>query len=358
MSERLSMLRALLDNPASNPTAIIMGIVIVVLALLLIVVILLLWALPRAGAPVDATATPPRTSKQRRVASARQRIIGAVLTWTMLLGSLIAAYAVTSDVAYCGTVCHAMGPHSDSWRASSHSAVPCVRCHEGQPVLSIPSAVLSRARSLVSQATRSASGGRSSIPSARCLECHADIARQVKVSKRGVAMAHEQVIAAGAACDDCHGVQGHDKAGTRPAMSSCLRCHDDKTAPATCKTCHRTSTAALLEPSGTTFGKVELPGKPTCGGCHPQTSCDECHGLRMPHPAGYANPKLHARPAAFEGKYKLCYRCHVFADCSECHMAFEAHGNDWRNRHKTYPRTTTWCLPCHNNTQMCVLCHS
>jgi amino acid transporter len=105
MSERLSMMRALLDNPSSNPTAIIMGIVIIVLALLLLVVILLLWALPRAGAPVHATAAAPRPAKRRRAPSARQRIIGTVLAWIMLLGSLAAAYTVTSDSAYCGTVC-------------------------------------------------------------------------------------------------------------------------------------------------------------------------------------------------------------------------------------------------------------
>jgi hypothetical protein len=357
MSERLSMLQALLDNPASNPTAIIMGIVIVVLALLLLVVVLLLWALPRADAPLRDSAPAARPSAKRRVPSTRRRLIGTALTWVMLLGALAAAYTVTSESTYCGTVCHAMSPLSDSWRASSHAAVPCVRCHEGRTVLSLPSAVVSRTRSLVSQATRSATGGRSSVPPSRCLDCHADIQRRITVSKRGIAMAHKQVIEAGSSCDDCHGVQGHDKAGTRPAMSACLRCHDDSTVSAACTTCHRSSTARLLEPSDTIFGKVELPAKPTCEGCHPQTSCDKCHGLRMPHPSGYADPKLHARPAAFTGKDRLCYRCHVFGDCNECHMAFEAHVRDWQNVHKTYPRNTSWCRPCHNTPDMCGICH-
>src|SRR5262249_34060001 len=51
---------------------------------------------------------------------------------------------------------------------------------------------------------------------------------------------HKIHIDRGARCADCHAVAAVDLA-TRaeiPRMSSCLGCHDGKTAPAACTTCH------------------------------------------------------------------------------------------------------------------------
>jgi hypothetical protein len=195
------------------------------------------------------------------------------------------------------------------------------------------------------------------VPSSRCLGCHSGILTSVVVSKSGLAMAHEQVIAKGSTCDDCHGSQGHEKKGVGPTMASCLRCHDGKTASAACTTCHRKPAQSITGVGDTGYGKVRLPNKPTCEGCHSQDTCDTCHGIRMPHPDNFADPKLHARLAAFGGKNKVCYRCHTFSDCDPCHLPFNAHVLDWQHVHAKSPRDGLWCRGCHKTKDMCALCH-
>jgi hypothetical protein len=351
----LSALRSLVEHPANNPTAAAVGIGIVVVALLLAAASLLAWGMPRRG----SAETDPFAGRARRTGtSARISRIGRLVASILTLAAVAVAYAVTSQSSACGTSCHAMVPDTDTWRLSSHAAVPCVRCHEGLPILSAPTAVASRTRSLIAELSEQGTGGESSIPASRCLSCHGSIADRVVVAENGVAMSHRQVIASGASCDDCHGAQGHEPPGRVPPMSACLRCHDGTRASAACAACHRRSTGRLLVPTDSRFGKVELAETPTCGGCHSEATCDACHGLRMPHPADYKDPQRHARPAAFGRKVKLCYRCHTFADCNECHLSFNAHVQDWQKRHGEYPRDTEWCGGCHRTAYMCGLCHN
>ena len=52
--------------------------------------------------------------------------IGAVL---VLMGAFtFAAVEITGQSWFCNS-CHVMNEHSDSWQASSHSEVPCLKCH-------------------------------------------------------------------------------------------------------------------------------------------------------------------------------------------------------------------------------------
>lgn len=352
MDPRLEILRRLIEDPSSNPNAAALAIVILVLGFLLIAVSVLAWAMPHRKKPSGADEELPAPEPGRLARLFPPGFAVALIA----LAAIVAAYASTSASTFCGSVCHDMLRPSDTWKASSHADVPCVSCHEGSPAYA-PAALVTRTRCLFEQVTHDSALGASVVPSERCLGCHAQIRRGILIGSSGVAMRHSDVIAAGAACDDCHGGQGHEQPGVVVAMSKCLPCHDGKTAQARCATCHRTSADQLIRPVDSSFGKVALQAPPACGGCHDQKPCDRCHGVRMPHPADYADPRLHAKAAAFSGKDTTCYRCHIFADCSPCHKSFDAHVKDWLHVHRTYPRDTQWCAGCHRTKDMCSLCH-
>lgn len=360
MERELLAIQALLDNPATNPTAAALGFAIAGFAFVTVILAALAWALPgrrvirrrivRGPAPAQAAAKP----RPRR----RVRHLGLYVSAVLALAAVAVAYAGTSQDRYCTETCHAMTAPAEAWTASAHATVPCVRCHEGTFGAALVPAVSQRTRSLYYELTRAEGVAVTALPAERCLGCHGDVAQGVVVGGNGVAMAHEHVLAAGYACEDCHGAQGHVHAERSPTMASCLACHDGETASIDCDVCHRAASDKLIEVDDTRFGKLQLPETPTCSGCHSEEACDACHGLRMPHPPGYASPEAHAEPAAFRRKQTLCYRCHTFADCAECHEPFnKTHGDDWERAHATHPRDTTWCAGCHETADMCGLCH-
>lgn len=355
MNERLEALRALMDSPAANPTAAALGIAMLVLGLLAVIVVLLAWAM--ADRPGKAARRPAAKKKRPLKRRSRSTRSGRTMTLVLAFATVAVGYATTSSSTFCAEVCHAMAVPGDSWQQSAHARVSCIRCHEGTPGFSAPQGLLSRTRSAIGELSGRQIGQVLSLPPGRCLGCHSAVTRDVVTGSNGVAMDHRHPLDAGAACDDCHGAQGHEKPGAGPSMATCLLCHDGRTAPTTCATCHHKATDTLIEAEDTRFGKIELPGKPTCDGCHSLEKCDECHGLRMPHPEDFSEAKNHAKAAGFQGKDRVCYGCHVFNDCTECHDRFDAHVPNWIQEHKRYTRDTTWCRGCHTTPDMCGLCH-
>lgn len=354
-SEALTRIAELIRDPTSNLVATAIGLAIVVLIVLIVVLGLLIWAMPAAGPKRKKGQAVPTGPPPPPGIWARAGIWFAVV---LAVGSVAAGYHVTSRASFCTNVCHTMTPVAEAWKGSAHKGVTCIRCHEGRYGVSAVQGVTFRARSAYLEFKGESADGRT-VPSKRCLECHRSILTENSVGSRAITMSHREVVAAGSDCADCHGVQGHVTQSIIIGMSSCLRCHDGVTAPAECNTCHTKGSDASIRFSEQTYGSpVQLPGSPTCGGCHSEEKCDACHGLRMPHPQDYADPKRHARPAAFDGKDRLCYRCHPPTSClTRCHLSFDAHGGAWKAQHATYPRDTTWCAACHENDDMCVLCH-
>lgn len=377
-------LRQLLSDPTTNLTAAAIGISIVVLLLIIIVLALIAWVMParvsnkrrkkprrkrtgtqaKAGPRSRAAASehPSRASVDGLTADtgarrARWRVPWIALSLVVAAAGVIAAYATTSTNQYCTTLCHQMIEPAQTWKTSAHRSVPCVRCHEGAIGVSAPQGLASRSHSIFLAITDS-SAPPTPVPAGRCLACHDDIADRVITTSSAVRMSHAEVLASGADCLDCHEQQGHVGGNLTIPMSTCLRCHDGRTAPATCATCHPSGVEASIATSeDRSFGDaVKLPEKPTCEGCHSLKSCDKCHGLRMPHPRNFPSPYEHAKLAAFEGK-ELCYRCHSFQECSECHSGFDSHGQGWKSRHATYPWNAPYCNWCHETSRFCEVCH-
>lgn len=376
MSTFLRALSQLVSNPGSNLVATTIGLAIVVLVVIVLLLLATAWVLLGSqdedesehaegegdDEAEDEEAAEPEPSAEEL---ARQALWSRIRVWgvvTLLVAGVAGLYVVTSSNEYCGSTCHRMVPYDTSWRASTHRDVACVRCHEGTPGLTAVSGSLSRVQEAIADAEGSAI---SPVPvdSAQCLACHRSITFGVLVTKQGIRVKHQEIVASGAPCQQCHADVGHStpKAAMPSVMSECLRCHDGKQASAACPTCHRGDVGAtpLVERS---YSAVALP-PPTCGGCHSQAKCDACHGIRMPHPVGWENPQQHARLGAFGNRQSLCYRCHTFKDCNQCHQELFEHGHpgDWKTLHARYPVSAgaTYCIECHRQggRNFCLTCH-
>jgi cytochrome c nitrite reductase small subunit len=360
MGGYLDAIAELVRNPTSNLTATAFGLAIVVLVLLILILAVVAYVLP----PADTSSRRQRVGDEIDVMGPaddwRHPWAVVVPAWTivtMFAIGIAATYWATSSDTYCTSVCHQMTSASDSWDASTHREIACIRCHEGAPVVSALSGVAYRLQSAVGAWTPFETDGATEIPSARCLACHEDILDVEDAEDvAAVRLEHAHILETGPSCSLCHGNVGHEQpiVSRGSIMSECLRCHDGGSASADCEICH-VGDPGLSSIRDRTFQPVELPA-PTCEGCHSMNACDACHGLRMPHPPGFADPRSHARLGAFDGRERLCYRCHTFADCDPCHLPFEQHGTGWKLRHTASPSGSCSC----HGTQpedFCEVCH-
>lgn len=353
MNERLEAIQVLLQDPTSNLTAAAVGLAMIVLFVIIVVLLVLAWAMPseavaslrprKKGARKGTRGAARRRRLNRTVVAAAALVLAVSMGW---------AYTITSSPKYCTGTCHAMALAGDQWKGSTHSKVRCVRCHEGRPIVSAPQGVIARVRSGVLQ-VRGRGTDASVVTPALCLQCHQRIIRGT-IKRNGMVMSHREVVEAGMQCSDCHGDQGHTESRMTAGMQVCLRCHDGDRAPATCTTCHSKGADASIKLTQATFGSpVMLPDKPACDGCHAQAACDRCHGLRMPHPANFKEPEVHARLGAFRKKDDVCFRCHVSMDCAGCHQPFTAHGANWDKRHQEDAPRKQYCNQCHRTPNFC-----
>jgi len=367
----LDALALIVEDPASNLTAAVLLLAAVFLVLLILVLIALIGITSSSrqerttGDAHDDDAIPgtDRDVTERKDKRLRPALLRSVSS-PARIALAVAAFAVAGAATYtwsgtneyCSAACHVMEPAASSWRLSPHSEVDCVRCHEGTPITSMPQAVMSRARHLLGSVT-GASPGSVTLPPDRCLGCHEEEIAESIESTAGIRMDHSAPVDAGIPCESCHRETGHMiETAQASRMQVCLRCHDGDGASNECATCHIGDPGAHTV-SARIFVQVQLP-PPTCGGCHDESTCDACHGLRMPHSVEFLAGD-HARPAAFDGR-TLCWRCHVEADCTGgCHGSFDAgHGPYFKEDHKRYPWDSQ-CGTCHkaHEGSFCDRCH-
>lgn len=309
------------------------------------------------AAPVRKVRIPTlKLPAMQRRTKRRIRHAGLVVAILLFAVGAVLMYVTTSANTYCTSVCHQMGDATQSWKQSDHKTTACIRCHEGRPGFSVARGIASRTRSFYLAVARETAGS-TPVPPQRCLECHGDIRNGAIQGKNAVRMSHKEVLAAGSDCGDCHANRGHEVAGLTAGMSQCLRCHNGATASSECQVCHPRGAEASIERSQAFGDSVDLPSRPSCGGCHSLKKCDACHVVRMPHSENFKEPTQHAMLAAFDKKERACFRCHAPVDCTKCHRDFAAHVIGWEEKHKTYPRNTEYCNWCHKTAQFCDVCH-
>jgi hypothetical protein len=375
----------IVSNPGSNLTGAVLLLAMVVLVLLILSVAALITILPSRdddededededaeGGPAQPTDegasaedASDRAAEGETDAEPPRRRRGAAWTIAVPVVLFAAAFAwgwvVTGSPSTCSS-CHVTAAWVDNWKTGDHRAVACVTCHEDGGV-GLPAAALYRVVEGIStvQGKALAPSATRPVPAYRCLRCHADIESGVKVS-HDVRVSHAAFLALGYACQRCHAGVGHSAAaGAARAvdMNQCVGCHDGKTASAECRTCHPGDPSTAVRFDRAVFPEATITPPPGCTGCHQTKTCLACHGIVMPHPAGFGTGKGHAALAAFTKKDTLCYRCHVPQDCRQCHKGdFSNHGPDWIKIHGNgVPLDGRDACACHVTPNFCGLCH-
>lgn len=325
----------------------------------------------RAPETVSAAEEAPDAVRGARgswAVRAASLLLGPLLIPVLIVAAVVSAYAVTSTQAVCAGTCHAEQRSVVTAKKAAHAR--CVDCHT-QP---LPGGFVANATDRVRMATRqlqgSPEGVRAVVEPDACERCHADLSGTRTSRAARVRMRHDEPLAAGMTCTECHGAVGHDSRLQPVSMARCLGCHDGTKASAECVTCHLTDVAnagrRTITENGRPKGELDYPvvglHRRDCGGCHNQkVQCDSCHGVRMPHSARFVNG-WHAKDAAFEKKAK-CWKCHQENDCSACHQVpfSAAHTPTWKRDHAKAPANSQ-CV-CHQDRQadappsMCAYCH-
>lgn len=283
----------------------------------------------------------------------------APLAVLVFVGAIVGGH---SSLA-CQT-CH--DPRIDeTYRASSHSSVPCTSCHSAYSAFGGLGGVMHSVEGLVPGGGARATSV--TVTSEACVKCHAAAALQVKVS-RGVRMSHVGLAEAGYACVDCHEGVVHGVPEGKlpvPTMGMCTKCHDGAKAPSTCDTCHPDRAAD----SGKRLGDAEwaithgsdwqrthgLGDLTTCSACHTADKCAKCHNTQLPHPADFGITHGHE---AIRAGAASCRMCHTTAFCASCHGIDMPHPTGFLKQHSTVASgiEDKRCMVCHVSAN-CNECH-
>ena len=374
----------IIRNPAAYPVqaAILLGIALVLVLIVILTVVLIIMRPPRDEEEFleeveltederDRLEAVMRTQRRRAfftVASA------AVLMW---LAFWIVTGVTTGHPRVC-TDCHRDTIHNVA-ETDPHEDVACVKCHEtGGPGARLTVNVFTRLEHVVMARYNRRAAQSFGKPSASdgCLECHRDEIDTTYVDQElQVKVSHKEPLEAGAQCVDCHTLHDGVVSSVTVGMSPCLRCHDGKQVSADCDVCHigDPSQAIRTEAGPDEMAKVQVDN-PRCDGCHKDmTTCDACHGIRMPH-SDVFTAYGHARPGAidiWDNNQQTCSKCHYTGhrscQASGCHdMKFPSHPSPvWKTLHGK----TTWSdsyntCACHdwnpfdrNGVNYCQICH-
>jgi hypothetical protein len=206
-----------------------------------------------------------------------------------------------------------------------------------------------------------------------CSDCHGDLDRSLRKGENPILLfTHEQHFGIGVSdCGACHVANTHEPDRiNRPTMVMCFQCHtleEGMGPPGACSLCHpkdldpepRTHLAAAWPTAA--HAEAALRDPFDCATCHQQSWCDRCHGLRLPHPAGFQE-RPHAE--AFFEDPALCDRCHPRAPlvrrdaCDRCHHPQGPEATTWIAWHPetVASRGAEGCFGCHA-TETCRTCH-
>ncbi len=295
----------------------------------------------------------------------------------VVMGSVFVSYQMNQP-EQCAT-CHTEVDYAATLAESTHGDISCLSCHSQPGPVGRVAAVATYARWIfVYGSTKSEPEPRSgSVSSDRCLSCHREITSGT-AERNGIRVRHSDFLDSGIGCRDCHNSVAHgDQVAqpSTPAMNKCLMCHNGDAASAECELCHIDDPASYVE------GETNLPGvreidTGNCYACHDERPCVSCHGVTMPHPAGWGPTDLEEGAQIthpYEGfkNREVCWRCHFAPDAPmkpapescECHRIFgQMHGGEawvqehWKQATGVKPGAEAQCFDCHGDN-LCDMCH-
>jgi nitrate/TMAO reductase-like tetraheme cytochrome c subunit len=252
-------------------------------------------------------------------------LILGVLGFFLFTGAAFAAAKSTESNRFCGVQCHEMLPYNQTWQASKHSNVDCVKCHIPPGAWNFIKTKFFALREVYVhfiglgnkpiQVTRQ-------IPNVICVGCHpaSQIAKTVQLSSATFSHSGHSKVPA---CIDCHSQLVHEPIPgvtyiPPQSMTGCFKCHDGKQQPNNCDYCHTAP--------------------------HPDRgACQDCHNMQSWVPGAFNHPVPLTGPHA----QILCEQCHTQSTSGSMGPAdgcVNCHGN-----HHNDPQLTL-CATCHTTT--------
>jgi nitrate/TMAO reductase-like tetraheme cytochrome c subunit len=248
--------------------------------------------------------------------------VAVVVLVVLLVGGSALAAKFTENNKFCGTDCHEMWPYRDTWVASTHKSVDCVKCHIPPGAVNFLKTKFFASREVwvhfTGLSTKPITVTRH-IPNSACDRggCHTNAQTGKTVSLGTPAPVTFQHGSSGHArqlCIACHAGVVHEgapgvTAAPANSMPSCFTCHPDGTK--NCSYCHKPPHA-------------------------PRGPCQNCHNL-----GAWTGGKNFAHPQPLVG-------AHAALSCTQCHTKGTAIKPDG-------------CINCHgdhhNGLPNCVDCH-
>lgn len=296
----------------------------------------------------------------------------------------------TSFAWFCTTPCHKV--HDDNtlaYKASSHSNVACVSCHE--PLHASPARytfmkiyVLPDLYSTVTNTFELPMNANNAtavdMPAKQCTQCH-NLANRTVTPSAGIIIDHDAHSSRGITCTTCHNrvahpeenvtfiLKGDRKHDDWMKMDACFRCHGQapgSKAPGTCSTCHPAD-FKLKPASHDAAGWYAKFGE---SGGHAKAAKEEsasvAEATRLHEEAEPLNPKKAQGPIlAPSSTVNTCFTCHKTTFCSDCHGVAIPHPEAFKKSHgATGFASPAVCAKCHartpaeaNGTAFCNACH-
>lgn len=185
------------------------------------------------------------------------------------------------------------------------------------------------------------------------------------IVRSGVYFGHEEHIAEGLHCDECHG-EGEHQRRPEDVPALCAQCHTEHYTEADwCRRCHldragirpadhQTDSWGRSHGGSATCALTTHGVSISCDTCHPNgESCRSCHRVPLPHPEGFA---ANHKSAAWAGRGD-CAQCHEESTCDACHDSSEpaSHAAEPFEHWKPDILSASRCETCHEGS--CDSCH-
>lgn len=342
------------QNPRSSPQeAVLLLSILVVFTLIIALLALLFYFLTEKKLEEEEEKEEKRGEEKEKIFLKRESLLTALAIVFLLL---VLLFSLSSSPLFCAS-CHNIRPYYLSWKASNHSKVHCLSCHQKPSLDGWLEARLKGVENLWLYVLKKKRSYRERVSDLACLSCHQEI--REKIVGKKIRMNHKEALS-GKHCFECHPNRGHGEEKAVAMMEQCLPCHLKRGRELNCSGCHRVDIAFDPNVNLSNYRLSHLVKRPNCKHCHQASTtreCNNCHQTEMPHPLGWREG-AHAREA-FVNK-RNCYRCHPKAGfCASCHIGLGGkgqwpHGPDFVRTHRYGNRER--CFACHGPL-LCDLCH-
>lgn len=179
-----------------------------------------------------------------------------------------------------------------------------------------------------------------------CDRCHTSpnqaSPRSREAPERELTFSHAPHLTDEAACASCHAgaSDDDDPVNLTPPMDSCRGCHEPAFARTDCRMCHPSLPEASMRPASAfsheaaflpRHGRLAVQPAASCGSCHDQGFCADCHARSAPARLEVLLPDRNDRAFVHRGDYVArhsldaasssasCTGCHGVSTCVECH---------------------------------------